>query len=638
VGTIVKLLAADTFYPEFLKVALGRAPESRTPYAAMLDAVLSKGFGHLDAFSASLRALGHDVVDVVLNSGQLQRAWAKERGLVRLGMGPVSDANLYRIFEQQVRAEKPDVLYIHDIAFLPSGFVKHLRELVPRVVAQTAQPLIAQDYSAYDLVVTSLPHFVERFRQAGVPAEYLALAFDLRAAGRERRMRDVDVSFVGGLTSVHREGRDLLEEVARQVPVDVWGHGENSLAPSSPLRRRFHGAAWGWEMYDVLGRTRVALNRHATVAGVNANNMRLFEATGMAACLLTEEKANLSRLFNVGTEIVTYSDAADAADKIRYLLDHPTEREQIAGAGQRRTRSEHTYEHRTKELLTILEDVPAHASPGRDRSSWKPPRRVLTPDVRHRLGTSPIGPSLRRLRDRLDRGRTSSSHVVIDSAEGVESRLASGWRDANIPVRQRVLVDRQLAEMRSGSTPRVFQVAAEAIQATGLTIPAVLEVGCASGYYVEVLGHLLSQDLNYIGIDYSSALILQARQHYPNVPFGVADAKHLPVADRSFDIVLSGCVLLHVADYERAILESFRAAGRFVIFHRTPISAAPTTWMRKKAYGIEVVELLFNEDELLAQIRKAGGKVVRRWTVDWQQLPGNETRAEVVTYLCRAHD
>jgi SAM-dependent methyltransferase len=638
VVTIVKLLAADTFYPEFLNDALGRAPKSRTPYAVMLDAVLSKGFGHLDAFSTSLRACGHDVVDVVLNSGQLQHAWARDHGPGRLGIGPASDANLYRIFEQQVRTEKPDVLYIHDIAFLPSGFVQHLRDLVPRVVAQTARPLLAQDYSSYDLVVTSLPHFAERFRQAGVRAEYLALAFDLRAAEREQRTRDIDVSFVGGLTNVHREGRDVLEEVARQIPIDVWGHGETSLAPSSPLRRRFHGPAWGWEMYDVLGRTRVALNRHTAVAGVNANNMRLFEATGMAACLVTDEKENLGRLFNVGTEIVTYSGAADAAEKIRFLLDHPTEREQIAGAGQRRTRSEHTYEHRTKELLTILEGVPAHATPGRDRSAWKPPRRVLTPDVRHRLGTSPIGPPLRRLRDLLDQRQTSSGHVVIDAAEGKGSRLASGWRDGNIPGRQRAFVDRQLTDLRSGSTPRVFQVAAEAIQATGLTNPAVLEVGCASGYYAEALGYLLPQDLMYVGIDYSAALILQARQYYPHVPFVLGDATHLPLADRSFDIVLSGCVLLHVADYERAIIESFRTAGRFVIFHRTPISAAPTTWMHKKAYGIGVVELVFNEDELLAQIRRAGGEVVRRWTVDWQQLAGSEIPAEVVTYLCRAHD
>jgi ubiquinone/menaquinone biosynthesis C-methylase UbiE len=192
--------------------------------------------------------------------------------------------------------------------------------------------------------------------------------------------------------------------------------------------------------------------------------------------------------------------------------------------------------------------------------------------------------------------------------------------------------------MRSGSTPRVFQVAAEAIQATALTNPTVLEVGCASGYYSEALGHLLSQDLTYVGIDYSPALIHQARQQYPDISFVLADAKELPVADRSFEIVLSGCVLLHIADYERAITESFRAAARFVILHRTPISAAPTTWLRKKAYGIGVVELVFNEDDLLAQIRRAGGKVIRRWTVDWQQLPSNEGSAEVVTYLCRADD
>ena len=40
----------------------------------------------------------------------------------------------------------------------------------------------------------------------------------------------------------------------------------------------------------------------------NATNMRLFEATGCGAMLITDAKQNLGDLFSVGVEIVAYRD------------------------------------------------------------------------------------------------------------------------------------------------------------------------------------------------------------------------------------------------------------------------------------------------------------------------------------------
>jgi spore maturation protein CgeB len=78
--------------------------------------------------------------------------------------------------------------------------------------------------------------------------------------------------------------------------------------------------------------------------------MRLFEATGMGTMLITDWKVNLHKMFEPGKEVITYRTAEECADLIHYYLEHDTERETIARAGQERTLREHTYYQRMREL------------------------------------------------------------------------------------------------------------------------------------------------------------------------------------------------------------------------------------------------------------------------------------------------
>jgi spore maturation protein CgeB len=70
--------------------------------------------------------------------------------------------------------------------------------------------------------------------------------------------------------------------------------------------------------------------------------MRLFEATGMGAMLLTDEDSDIGLVFEPGVEVVTYSSYEDCVEKIRYFLEHESERERIALKGQERTFNDHS--------------------------------------------------------------------------------------------------------------------------------------------------------------------------------------------------------------------------------------------------------------------------------------------------------
>ena len=168
-----------------------------------------------------------------------------------------------------------------------------------------------------------------------------------------------------------------------------------------------------------------------------------------------------------------------------------------------------------------------------------------------------------------------------------------------IPAIQRQLTDEELARMYEGKVIIPFRVLADCIHFIKGETKDIIEIGCSTGYYYEVLSHLLGQPIRYTGVDYSPVMISEATKKYPDATFRVADATSLPYGDSSFDIVISGCCLLHILEYEKAIIESARIAKSWVVFHRTPIVHGPIQYYKKKAYGIPCVEIHFNEDDFI---------------------------------------
>jgi spore maturation protein CgeB len=208
----------------------------------------------------------------------------------------------------------------------------------------------------FDLLLTSFPHFVEDFHSLGIDAEYFRIGFDPRVLDRLGPIQvEHEVSFVGALNGIrHRRGNRTLARAARRIPVEFWGYDLRGWPPWSPLRRRYRGEAWGLEMFRVLASSRAVLNRHIGAAREYANNMRLYEATGVGALLATDSKTNLADLFEPGREVLAYRDADDLVRQLGAVLADEDARRQIAAAGQSRTLRDHTYAVRMRELAEIL--------------------------------------------------------------------------------------------------------------------------------------------------------------------------------------------------------------------------------------------------------------------------------------------
>ena len=354
----IKIFIIDTFYVSFLENLYENNPFlAHLSFSKQHEAHFFSGFGTSNAYSCGLSLLGVEAIEIVANSVMLQRAWSQEYKPDLLHISSEA-TQLFAILEAQIRWWKPTVLYVQDINWLPAAFLKHVKPLVEIVVGQNACPLApGLDLSPYDLFLTSLPHYVGRFRNQGVAAAYFPIGFDelLLQRHNTKGPRPHALSFVGGLGGYHSQGTQMLEAISRELPLQVWGYGGQQLPADSTLRQRWRGEAWADDMYGLLASSQITLNRHIDIAEGYANNMRLYEATGMGACLLTDAKVNLPCLFEPDQEVVTYETPEEAVSKLKQLLADPEAAAAIAARGQARTLREHSYSKRMAELVALLQ-------------------------------------------------------------------------------------------------------------------------------------------------------------------------------------------------------------------------------------------------------------------------------------------
>ncbi|WGD55362.1 glycosyltransferase [Bradyrhizobium sp. CB1650] len=353
--------------PSLLGRLLGRKSALQgASYKQQLDTRNDTLFAGSDFYSRNFVALGHEAAEFHVNNGALQSAWLRERGQ-QVGPRPAvasplrspiepSNIDLEEIIVSQAREMKPDIILNQAVSEVESRVLERLKPYCRLIVGQIASPYPENEpYTAYDLMISSLPNFVNYYRKRGLAAEPNLLGFEPGVLEEVKvAERDVSLSFVGSITSDHGSRYDLVDRLVRATDIQIWGRLV-SVPSSSPIMKRYRGEAWGRGMFGVLGRSKITVNQHIDIAENYANNMRLFEATGMGALLITDWKDNIADLFEPGKEVVCYKSVDECIELIDYYSRHEAERAAIAAAGQRRTLQSHSYAQVVADQVRIFE-------------------------------------------------------------------------------------------------------------------------------------------------------------------------------------------------------------------------------------------------------------------------------------------
>jgi len=85
-----------------------------------------------------------------------------------------------------------------------------------------------------------------------------------------------------------------------------------------------------------------------------AVNQRVFDVPACGGFVLTDRREQLGRLFEPGREVVVYDAPEEIPELVARCLKDRGLRERVGAAARTRILAEHTYEHRLRELLSIM--------------------------------------------------------------------------------------------------------------------------------------------------------------------------------------------------------------------------------------------------------------------------------------------
>ena len=363
----MKFLIVDALYAQNLDAFyIARPEQKKLPYAQQLTEVVN------DSGTCAAGWLVHELNQmqgltasaVFANAPVLQQRWASEVGL------QFDEADwLHDILHAQIQAARPDVLVVFPTTLLRAGFIDHVKLSCPWLqfvvawdgVGAHSEYLIKE----YDLILSCLEHSTAFYRARGKQAATLATGFNLQLY-RELKSSELryNTVFIGSLTgdSFYAERFRLLLELSRQREIALWLSRFPDWQPWSRMQlgllrrfewRRFReiwelgrrnlGTQFGRDMFRIFGQARICLNQHADFGGGHSSgNRRLWEATGMGVCLLTDWQPNLHEIFKIDEEVVTYRSVEECVEKMDYLLAHEDKRKAIAAAGMKRTHQQYS--------------------------------------------------------------------------------------------------------------------------------------------------------------------------------------------------------------------------------------------------------------------------------------------------------
>jgi spore maturation protein CgeB len=214
------------------------------------------------------------------------------------------------------------------------------------------------DPSEYDLVLSNSEGGLERLRELGARrAESVPWAADPEFFRPLPVEKEYDVFFYGYGDKFRREWMAaLVGEPSRRDPRIDFALGGRDFQGDVGRARTL-----GDVPFNVFARAisaaRINLNltrrAHATVEG--SSTCRPFELASAGAAIVSNPHEGIERWFEPGEELLVVDDADAALETYHMLLDDPAQAASLGARARERVLDEHTYGHRARLMLRLLE-------------------------------------------------------------------------------------------------------------------------------------------------------------------------------------------------------------------------------------------------------------------------------------------
>lgn len=402
----MKLFRLTTSYNQYLQEFYLENPNLKNEnYEIQYKKLMDDCFGQADFWTKAFSKIGFEVLESVANAEYQQKRWAQENNCDYDSKNWILD-----ISEAQISKFQPDILFINDYNTFTYEFITRLREKVPKirlVIGWCGAPY-ANDrvFKAYDIVLTNLNIHEENFKKMGHKCFLMKHAFDPSILSKVKLDDTKDnFTFVGSIVlgdGYHNERLNLLRYLVKKTDIKIFsdlnpnsdynyysiyfrkflykiiyklmyykflkkelnnsklisklGLLPSHLNPFYPrdIVMRSKPGLYGLKMYNKIINSNITLNQHIDISKGSSNNMRLYEASGLGTCLLTDWSSDLNDKFEIDYEVVSYKSKEELIEKYNFLCNNPDKCREIGKKAQIRTLRENTYQQRAEWLNEII--------------------------------------------------------------------------------------------------------------------------------------------------------------------------------------------------------------------------------------------------------------------------------------------
>ncbi|MES2682534.1 MAG: glycosyltransferase [Pseudomonadota bacterium] len=209
-----------------------------------------------------------------------------------------------------------------------------------------------EELKSYDHVFVASASYAKKLKSYDLPASELLQCTDEKVFFRDDSDAfEAEFLFVGN--SRLKKRRIVIDCLSVGIDLSVYGADWEGMIPvenikggyieNSLLRKNYSSAA-------------IVFNDHwddMRKYGFISN--RIFDAGACGACVISDDVEGLSEVF--GDSVIQYVDQSDLSIKVDYCINNPSFRERKSAALAKIIHTSHTFSHRVKSIIDVIESI-----------------------------------------------------------------------------------------------------------------------------------------------------------------------------------------------------------------------------------------------------------------------------------------
>jgi spore maturation protein CgeB len=206
----------------------------------------------------------------------------------------------------------------------------------------------------YDAIFFKEPHLVNCLRGTlDLPVYYLPQACNPRWHRPVAQAGTEPCLVIAG--NMYPSRVRLLDRlIAKGIPLRLYGDGFPRWIGQTASRAVHTGRYITREEKAQVFRSAAGVLNTMHPSEVSGVNVRLFEAAGCGAAVLTEFRSTVPELFELGQEVLVFHDFDDLVEQATKLLNESGLTERLGDAAASRAHRDHTYDLRVAAILEKL--------------------------------------------------------------------------------------------------------------------------------------------------------------------------------------------------------------------------------------------------------------------------------------------